>query len=346
MKFSVRSYVQTGFFVLTLAVGLQFLIYVMQARQAGVITVPRPPGVEGFLPIGALMGWKRFIATGQWDPVHPAAMVILAYAVVVSFLLRKTFCSWICPVGTVSEWTWKLGARFGMNVKKPPKWLDGVLRSLKYGLLAFFLTIIVSMGNDDITRFIESPYYKLSDVKMLYFFTRMTFFTAAVLVVLFVLSLMLKNFWCRYLCPYGAFLGLFSWLSFTKVRRNPGPCTRCGLCEKACPSFLPVSRKTVIRSPDCTGCMDCVGACPVDEALAFHTGGFVNKKWRRFQLGIAVTVFFGGVVYLATITGFWRGNISDHEFMMRLKMIDAPGNTHPSVDFRSFDPPAPQHDNE
>ncbi len=62
-----------------------------------------PAGVEGFPPIGALMGWTRFLATSTWDGVHPAGMVILGFAGLISLLGRKSFCGWFCPVGTLSE---------------------------------------------------------------------------------------------------------------------------------------------------------------------------------------------------------------------------------------------------
>ena len=77
LKWGIRNWIQLGVFILTLVIGLQFFIYIHQALNHSTITVHRPPGVEGFLPIGALMGWKLFLATGIWDPVHPAAMVIL-----------------------------------------------------------------------------------------------------------------------------------------------------------------------------------------------------------------------------------------------------------------------------
>ncbi len=55
-----RGWVQIGVFIVTIAVGIQFYIYVSRASGAGPNTVQRPPGVEGFLPTGALMGWKLF----------------------------------------------------------------------------------------------------------------------------------------------------------------------------------------------------------------------------------------------------------------------------------------------
>ncbi|MFZ5572144.1 MAG: 4Fe-4S binding protein [Thermodesulfobacteriota bacterium] len=331
---SVRKFVQAAFFLLTVGIGLQFWIHVIQAQQSGPITVPRPPGVEGFLPIGALMGWKRFLLTGQWDPVHPAAMVIFGYAVLSSVLLRKAFCSWICPVGAFSEWLWGLGDRLGLRPRTPPKLVDGALQLLKYLLLLFFVWAVSRMDAGQIAGFMESPYYKLSDVKMLFFFTRMTLFTAAVLAVLTLVSLRYKNVWCRYLCPYGALLGLFSWQSPTRITRDENHCTGCGRCEKACPAALPVAAKERITSPECTGCMDCTAACPVTGALELKSAGFEKRPWNHRQLGAVMAVAFITLVYLATIAGHWRGGISEHEFRMRLVTIDAPENTHPSVDFK------------
>jgi polyferredoxin len=168
LKWGTRNGIQLAVLIVTLAMGLQFSIYVYQAFIVGGITVQRPPGVEGFLPIGALMGWKLFLTTGIWDPVHPAAMVILGFAGLISFLLRKSFCAWFCPVGTLSERLWKLGIKiFGKNIKLP-HWLDVPLRSLKYLLLLFFVWIILSMSTKDIFAFLQGPYYKISDGKPAY----------------------------------------------------------------------------------------------------------------------------------------------------------------------------------
>ena len=179
-----RSWFQWAVFLATIGIGLQFIIYVHQISGNGIVTVLRPPGVEGFLPIGAMMGWKLFVQTGVWDPIHPAAMVFLGFAGFISLALRKSFCGWFCPVGTLSEWLWKLGRNlFGKNYKLPV-WLDFFLRSLKYLLLGFFIIIISSMSSPDIFGFLESPYYKISDVKMLHFFTQISTLTVVVLTVL------------------------------------------------------------------------------------------------------------------------------------------------------------------
>lgn len=324
-----RHLFQLVVLLLTLGIGLQFYVYFRQALGMGVITVQRPPGVEGFLPIGALMGWKYFFSTGKWDSVHPAAMVIFGWAILLSFAFRKGFCGWFCPVGTISEWCWRMG-RFllGKNLKFPA-WVDRTLRLLKYFLLGFFLWIILRMSVDQISAFMNSPYYKLSDVKMLYFFTKMSALTAGVLLGIFLLSLMFKNFWCRFLCPYGALLGLFSMVSPSRIQRCEKSCINCGRCDRACPSHLPVSKKQVIHSPECIGCMACVDTCPEKEALTMSSIGMNRGCWSQNGTAVFMAVFFVLTVYLASVAGLWRGTVSDHEFRMRLQSIDAPEHRHP-----------------
>ena len=234
-----RNYVQWGVFLVTLGIGLQFLYLCASGLKGGAITVPRPPGVEGFLPIGGLMAWKGLFTIGVWDPVHPAAMVILGYAGVISLLLRKSFCGWFCPVGTLSEWLYKAGAWiFGKNYRLPA-WLDYPLRSLKYALLGFFVWTIFTMPDRRYGLY-GGPYYKMADVKMLFFFTRMSVTAAVVLGILAVCSLFIKNFWCRFLCPYGALMGLFAMVGPTRIERDQETCINCKRCTDICPHSLPV----------------------------------------------------------------------------------------------------------
>ena len=326
---TIRNWLQLAIFVLTVAIGIQFSIYVFQAFHNDAIIVERPPGVEGFLPIGALMGWKLFAVTGTWDPVHPAAMVIMGFAGLISLLLRKSFCGWFCPVGTLSEWLWKLGGKvFGKNFQLPP-WLDYPLRSAKYLLLGFFTWIIFSMDSNDIHAFLQGPYYKVSDVKMLFFFTRMSALAAAVLLFLALASLLVINFWCRYLCPYGALMGILAFAGPTRIQRDPEKCIGCGRCTRICPSHLPIERKLRVHSPECIGCMDCTEVCPVEDTLQLKTAGFGGKAWSALTLGTAIIILFAGLVYTARITGHWQTRVSETEFRMILQKIDSPELIHP-----------------
>ena len=327
---SLRNRFQLVLFVLTLAIGLQFFLFVDQAGNGGTITIQRPAGVEGFLPIGALLGWKHFFATGVWDAAHPAAMVILLYAGVISLLFRKSFCSWFCPVGTVSEWLWKIGHRLlGKNYRLPAA-LDWPLRSLKYLLLSFFVYITFNMAPTEIASFMDSPYYKLADVKMLYFFTRIGPVALVTVAVLSILSILVRNFWCRYLCPYGALMGIIALLSPTFVKRRADTCTNCLKCSQICPSHLSVHKKSRIFSPACSGCMDCINACPSKGTLTFENPGIKWSAWHPATVALSVGVIFVAMVLVAQITGHWQSGISDAEFKMLLKMINTPAFMHPS----------------
>ena len=93
-----------------------------------------------------------------------------------------------------------------------------------------------------IRDFMASPYGLIADVKMLNFFRHIGETGLIVVGVFVAASVFVPNFWCRFVCPYGALLGLASWLSPMKIRRNPEPCIDCAKCAKACPSALPVDK--------------------------------------------------------------------------------------------------------
>ncbi len=183
--------------VLFMAAYAGYALYrVADALEHGMVpSFSRPASVEGFLPIGGLMGLKLWLTEGIFDTVHPASIVILFGAIILSFMLRKSFCSWICPIGTLSEAVWRTGNRiFGRNYAIP-KYADYLLRSIKYLLMSFFLyTIFIKMGPSEIAGFLETPYWKIIEIKMLKFFTDMSMTTKVVLGILVVLSLPYKNF--------------------------------------------------------------------------------------------------------------------------------------------------------
>src|ERR1039458_7767760 len=139
----------------------------------------------------------------------------------------------LCPVGTISEYLWKLGRKLFRRNFTVPRWLDIPLRSLKYILMAFFLFIVISMSAEALNDFMMAPFGIVADVKMLNFFLEIGAVGIAVLATLVVLSVFIQNFWCRFLCPYGALLGIVSIVSPDKIRRDTQACIDCGKCSKA-----------------------------------------------------------------------------------------------------------------
>jgi polyferredoxin len=303
----IRRSVQAAFVLLNVWIGIQFYLWVRFYETAGAsVYVMRPPGVEGWLPIAAMMNLKHAVLTGEIIDVHPAGLFLLAAFLGISILFRKAFCSWICPIGTLSEWLW-MGGRdlIGQNFVVP-RWLDIPLRSLKYILMALFVWVVVSMSTADIATFLTSPYGIVADVKMLDFFRHAGRLTLQVCLVLVVLSVVTKNVWCRYLCPYGALMGLASLFSPARITRDPVSCIDCGKCATACPSLIPVDRLMTVRTPECNGCLTCVSVCPVKDALEMRT--LVRRRRitaPRIALGV-VGVFLLAVA-VARFTGHWAG---------------------------------------
>lgn len=317
----IRYGVQWAVVVTVLAAGYHFFLFTKDLEHGVIPSVSRPPAIEGFLPIGSLMSLKLWISEGIFDPVHPAALVIFSGALLLSAFLKKSFCSWICPVGTISEAFWNIGKKgVGKNFALPRP-VDCLLRSLKYILMAFFLfVILIRMSPSDIIGFLNTPYWKVTDIKLLKFFTEMSAATGMTLAILLVLSLFVKNFWCRYLCPYGALLGLLSIFSPVSVKRDERVCIHCGACSRNCPALLPVEEKSTIRSPECTGCLTCVSCCPAEGTL---NAAIIGRKPLHplFYVAVVVVIFFG-IIVIAKATGRWNSSLSSEELLNLVPFLD------------------------
>lgn len=322
-----RHGLQVAMAMLCLWLGYEFTLFVNAARTTVTGPLPaRPAGVEGFLPIAGLMGLIDWVAQGQLNPVHPAAAVLVLCALTLAFVLRKSFCSWLCPVGTLSEALAFVGRKLLRRNFLLPRWLDLMLMSVKYLLLGFFLWAFYSMGVAGIAAFTNSPYNQIADIKMLLFFVEIGTFGLVVLSVLAVGSVLVQGFWCRYGCPYGALLGLVSWASPLRIRRNVESCIDCGKCARVCPSRLPVATKPSIRSVECTGCMQCTETCPVGQCLTMSTRGGWEFSAKRF--GIAVAGVFLAFVIAAQVTGHWKTNVSDEAYRYHIQNLDDPQYGH------------------
>ena len=322
----LRRAVQFSVLLLCLYSGYRLYLFVGHFLY-GWPAVQRPPMVDGFLPIGGMMGLKLWLTSGVFDGAHPAAIVVLAAAMLVSVLLKKSFCGWLCPVGTISETLWRAGERlFGRNFRMH-RYVDYPLRAVKYALLAFFLLMIFVMSPGVLARFLGGPDWAVSDAKMLWFFEYMSATAGVVIAGLFAGSLFYRNFWCRYFCPYGALLGLLSFLSPVKITRRDSACAHCGACRKACPAGLPIDENIRTGSPECIGCLSCVARCPEPGALGMGLmkmpasffssgdGGSLPPESRRavapLLFAVLVLAVFFGVIAAAKASGHWVSVVPD-----------------------------------
>jgi len=335
----IRHVAQGIFIVLNGWIAAQFYLWVRYFERGGHdLQVSRPAGVEGWLPIAGLMNTIYFFRTGSVPAIHAAAMFLFLAFVTMSLLLKKAFCSWLCPVGSFSEELWKLGRKLlGRNLRLP-RWLDIPLRGLKYLLLAFFLFIIGTMSAEALQSFMVTPYGIIADVKMLNFFRDIGESASIVIAVLVFGSILVQNFWCRYLCPYGALMGLLSVLSPMKIRRDAEACIDCAKCAKACPASLPVDRLVQIRSAECAACLECVAACPAENALQFslapRRANEPSVRWRHRVVAPAVfagilAYIFLGMVLFARATSHWQTNIPQSIYMDLVPRANSV--THPGM---------------
>lgn len=314
-----RQLIQSVVFALVLYSGVVFYFFVEDLEQALPPAFERPTAVDGFLPIGGLMSLKLFVITGIIEPFHPASLVIFGSVVLISFAFRKSFCSWICPVGTFSEALWQIGRRLFHKDFKIHRYIDYPLMSIKYLLLIFFVyVIVIQMTPTAIVAFFNTPYWKVADIKMLLFFTEMSKTTLITLLVLMTLSLLVRNFWCRYLCPYGALIGLFGKYSLTSLKRDSNFCIHCQRCSKHCPGNLYVHEKETVHSAECTGCLTCLSQCPAKNALKLS---FLHTTMSAKTYMLAVLITFFGIIAVAKLTGKWESSLTAHELIKLMPFV-------------------------
>ena len=324
----LRLATQAVFLTLNVWIGIQFYLWTRWAETGGRTTaVSRPAGVEGWLPIEGMMQFKYVVATGQLPRLHPAAFFLFVAFTLISLLFGKAFCGWICPVGTVSEGLWKIGRHLFGGSFRMARWIDLPLRSLKYLLLSFFVYAVAMMSAAAIADFVASPYGLVVDVRMLNFFRFLSTTTAYVIATLVVASLLVQNFWCRYLCPYGALMGLISFFSPARIIRNENACIDCAQCAKACPSVLRVDRLVQIRSAECMSCLECVAVCPAKNALSLQFAG--PTEMRRivpaWQIAAGIAIIFFGLVGYAKFSDHWQTHLPQGVF---LKLVPTANEQH------------------
>ena len=319
-----RKIIQFLFLSVVVLIGVQFVLFVDQLEKGLLPTIKRPAGIEAFLPISSLISFKYWLVTGIFNSIHPAGLVIFLAILSTALLLKRGFCSWVCPFGLATEYlNWLHRFIFGKDIKVPV-WLDCALRGLKYLLLLFFIwAIIIKMGARDLDYFVYSPYNMVADIKMLYFFENISALAFWVLVALVVLSILIRNFWCRYLCPYGALLGGLSFVSIFKIHRNEDTCTLCRQCTRSCPVDIKVHKATGVISDECHACLKCVAVCPEKDTL-YISSGTKSGILKPVLYALIICLLFAGGSVIGRLTGHWQTRISNYEYSFHIVHLDTP----------------------
>lgn len=315
----LRILIQFSFFgfLLWLALCLYNFVEMLTSPVVG-SSVARPDGIEGVLPISGLLGMSSWIKGGGINSIHPAAVIIFLTVIIVSLLMRRSFCSWICPVSAISECAWKAGFRVTRRSWRLPVKLDVALRSLKYALMGFFIYFIaIAMTNEAQLEFLHSDYHKIADVRLMNFFLHMSSIAFSVIFIIVLCSFVLRNPFCRYLCPYGALLGLVAILSPLRITRNSDRCVSCGACSQMCPTYIDVMNKSEVASPECIACWRCVSHCRINKAISMTA--FKRFTVPGFVFAILVLVLFNGGTIIGKLSGHWHTSVSLEEYVRLLR---------------------------
>ncbi len=327
-----RFWIQIFFALLTIWIGVQFHYFVRWLESGGAADfVNRPPGAEAFLPISSLMSLYYFLQTGEIHHVHPAGLFIFVAIISISLIFGKSFCSWVCPIGFLSELIGDSGEKIYKKIFKKkfvmPELLDYPLRSLKYLLLGFFAYSIFVMSASELNKFLNSPYNIVADIKLYYFFAEISGFSLTVIAVLFILSIIIRNFWCRYLCPYGALLGILSIFSPVKIKRKESTCIDCGLCYTACPSNIKVDKVKTVISDECTTCLNCVDVCPVADTLVVETAFPKKKKLDKKYIGYGILTIYFLITSIGYISGNWYNDVPEKTYLELYRSLNSIDHT-------------------
>jgi MauM/NapG family ferredoxin protein len=249
--------------------------------------------VDFTIRLSPLAAIANLLSSKNFLPWSTLSLVVLLS----SLFFGRAWCGWLCPMGTILD-------LFSFPKRKrrvePPQ----NLRKLKYGLLIVILVSAI-LGNltllffDPLTIFtrsttltilpvLDKSFYAIETVliKIPFLSNPVATFDAWLRPLIFpvasasiqysflfgfffigiiLLNLIAERFWCRYLCPLGALLGLPSKLALFQ-RKTTSACSKCGLCYKDCPTGTIDPQKEYRSDPsECTLCMVCLQSCKKDS---------------------------------------------------------------------------------
>ncbi len=218
------------------------------------------PGATGACPLGSFQG---SFSAGHHSTIYYVGGILLLYAV----LFGRMICGWACPFGLIEELLYKIKSP---KLKKSP--VTRILSFFKYAVLVLFVFIVpitYAIRDLPLPAFckyicpigtIEGGLGLLSNkVNESYLSMLGPLFTwkFMLMVSIVVGSIFIFRLFCRFLCPLGAFYGLFNRFSMFGVKVDEEKCTHCNLCISHC--------KVDIRhvgDQECINCGECIDVCP------------------------------------------------------------------------------------
>ena len=211
-------------------------------------------------PIGA----TQFFLAGSRQSI---SLFVTGFLLMIAAVFGRFICGYLCPFGLLQDLIYKIKS---FKLKTPLRFL----RYLKYIILALFVIILPYFIRHELSG-IGDPWFckficpsgmvfgafpllltrdYLRELIGLQFFIKTTIAVGVLLTTVFI-----YRFFCRVLCPLGAFYSLFNPISFLKMHCDKTKCVNCKSCAAACNIVLDPSTKP--NSPECIRCGDCVSVC-------------------------------------------------------------------------------------
>jgi len=269
---TIRIVTQAFFFAL-----FGFLIWVTWLSRLG----GYPASL--FLEMDPLVGFATALSTHTVYRWLWRGMWIL----VPTLVLGRAFCNWICPYGTLHQFIgWLFNIRSNRDLIDKNRYKP--LFQLKYVILtvmlvmAFFGSLQIGLLDPIclLVRTFTVAFAPAFDVSLAQSFPSLAFkpglqeprvfaeawFVGVLIIGLVGANLVIPRFFCRVLCPLGAFLGWLSRFALFRIDRDVTKCTDCDLCLKGCEGAA--DPQAALRKSECFVCFNCIDDCP-EDALSF-----------------------------------------------------------------------------
>lgn len=199
----------------------------------------------------------------SWESVKYSVWMLLA-TVPATVLVGRFFCGFFCSFGAVQDLLWlgshRLRALFPgkRNLKKA----DRIFRFAKYAVLFYFIIFIWSGVTAVKTAGPWQVFGQYVSFGHWPGLKPLLSVGGVLLLLIFIGSLFVQRFFCRYFCPMGAIYSLISQTSFLKIDKPREECGKCHLCTSKCTMGMDLTKKDRIAGGECISCQKCVSWCP------------------------------------------------------------------------------------
>lgn len=261
--------------------------------------------IDAYCPFGGFESLLTYLTTGEFlKRIFLSSFTLLAIVLIFTIFFGRVFCGYFCPLGALQEMIRGIGRRLG--IKKDlelPATVDKYARYFKYLILLVIIVLSYQVG--DLVFRNYDPYNALMHLGNEW---EEKVYGYSILIVLLIISLFTKSFWCRYFCPLGATLGIAKKASFFRLRRDKDTCISCNHCNYVCPAGLDIAKSDLVKSTDCISCLNCVSECP-KNSLAVSIFG---KKLTKNNFSLIVVVLFAIIVIGASLSPLWQQKIESN----------------------------------